>query len=155
MWHQACCSSNNLSDTCPYAYVPLQALRDGQVKVMDAENIVPGDVLLVRLGDIVPADIKLLGSDDGEEHAPMQVKDRGWGLGAWQQPRCAHEGPVWAWPVLAVPRCCRALPQHPPGSDAASKVHAACGAHTLTNNRCGLPACVVPCRLPCRSTKQR
>lgn len=41
---------------------------------MDAEFIVPGDVLMVRLGDIVPADIKLLGSDDGEEHAPMQVR---------------------------------------------------------------------------------
>jgi hypothetical protein len=43
---------------------------------MDAADIVPGDVLLVRLGDIVPADIKLLGAEeDGEEeHAPMQVR---------------------------------------------------------------------------------
>jgi hypothetical protein len=43
---------------------------------MDAVNIVPGDVLIVRLGDIVPADIKILGEveEQEEEAAPMQVR---------------------------------------------------------------------------------
>jgi H+-transporting ATPase len=42
---------------------------------MDAVDIVPGDVLIVRLGDIVPADIKILGEEEEheEEAAPMQV----------------------------------------------------------------------------------
>jgi H+-transporting ATPase len=40
---------------------------------MDAVDIVPGDVLIVRLGDIVPADIKILGEEGDEGQAPMQV----------------------------------------------------------------------------------
>jgi magnesium-transporting ATPase (P-type) len=42
---------------------------------MDAVSIVPGDVLIVRLGDIVPADIKVLG-DGGtkEEQVALQVR---------------------------------------------------------------------------------
>jgi H+-transporting ATPase len=41
---------------------------------MDAVGIVPGDVLVVRLGDIVPADIKIMGDENAEEEeAPMQV----------------------------------------------------------------------------------
>lgn len=47
---------------------------------MDASDIVPGDVLLVRLGDIVPADIKILGEEEEEgaeeAAAPMQVRHR-------------------------------------------------------------------------------
>lgn len=52
----------------------MQVLRDKQVKSMDAVDIVPGDILVVRLGDIVPADIKILGEHaEDEEEAPMQV----------------------------------------------------------------------------------
>lgn len=51
----------------------LQALRGGKVRSMDAVDIVPGDVLIVRLGDIVPADIKILGEEGDEGQAPMQV----------------------------------------------------------------------------------
>ncbi|WIA34892.1 hypothetical protein OEZ86_013179 [Tetradesmus obliquus] len=54
-----------------------RALRGGQVRAMDASDIVPGDVLLVRLGDIVPADIKILGEEEEEgaeeAAAPMQI----------------------------------------------------------------------------------
>ena len=50
-----------------------KALRDGKVDSIDAKDLVPGDVVVVRLGDIVPADIKLLG-EDGEHDQPLQVR---------------------------------------------------------------------------------
>ncbi len=37
--------------------------RDGQWQVLPARELVPGDVVRVRLGDIVPADLKLLSGD--------------------------------------------------------------------------------------------
>ncbi|KAK9829684.1 hypothetical protein WJX72_007324 [[Myrmecia] bisecta] len=49
-----------------------KVLRDGKVETIDAVNLVPGDVVIIRLGDIVPADLKLLG-EEGEEDHPMQV----------------------------------------------------------------------------------
>jgi H+-transporting ATPase len=39
--------------------VKARVLRDGQWKVIPARLLVPGDVVHIRLGDIVPADIKL------------------------------------------------------------------------------------------------
>ena len=39
-------------------------LRDGKFKDMDAKFLVPGDVIKVRIGDIVPADIKLIEFED-------------------------------------------------------------------------------------------
>ncbi|KAF8059373.1 PMA1 [Scenedesmus sp. PABB004] len=50
-----------------------KALRDGTLRTMDAVEIVPGDVLMVRLGDVVPADIKILGEEGEDEEAPMQI----------------------------------------------------------------------------------
>eukprot|EP01134_Creolimax_fragrantissima_P006885 CFRG6885T1 len=47
-----------------------KALRDGVVKSVDASTLVPGDVVLVRLGDIVAADIKFICDVD---HDPLQV----------------------------------------------------------------------------------
>jgi H+-transporting ATPase len=38
-------------------------LRDGKWREVSAKEIVPDDVVRVRLGDIVPADIKLLKGD--------------------------------------------------------------------------------------------
>lgn len=53
---------------------------------MDAVGIVPGDVLVVRLGDIVPADIKIMGDENAEEEeAPMQVGYMHDNMGATQQ----------------------------------------------------------------------
>jgi len=46
---------------------------------VDASGLVPGDVVLVRLGDVVPADIKLLG-EGGEHDTPMQARPQGAGL---------------------------------------------------------------------------
>ncbi len=40
-----------------------RVLRDGQWREIDARELVPGDVVRLRLGDIVPADVKLV---DGE-----------------------------------------------------------------------------------------
>jgi len=38
-----------------------KALRDGSWREIDASELVPGDVVLVRLGNIVPADVELIG----------------------------------------------------------------------------------------------
>jgi len=35
--------------------------RDGQLQELDAAQLVPGDVIVLRLGDIIPADASLLG----------------------------------------------------------------------------------------------
>ena len=40
-----------------------RALRDGQWQEIDAKELVPGDVIRVRLGDIIPADVKLIEGD--------------------------------------------------------------------------------------------
>jgi H+-transporting ATPase len=37
-----------------------RVLRDGQWQEVDAKNLVPGDVVRIRLGDIIPADVKLV-----------------------------------------------------------------------------------------------
>ncbi|KAF9920003.1 hypothetical protein FBU30_010277 [Linnemannia zychae] len=37
--------------------------RDGQLKELETTQLVPGDIIILRLGDIVPADGKLLGID--------------------------------------------------------------------------------------------
>ena len=40
--------------------VKAKALRDGVWALIDASELVPGDVLTVKLGDVVPADLKIL-----------------------------------------------------------------------------------------------
>jgi H+-transporting ATPase len=37
--------------------------RDGTWKTVDAETLVPGDIIRVRLGDIIPADVQLIDGD--------------------------------------------------------------------------------------------
>eukprot|EP01134_Creolimax_fragrantissima_P008142 CFRG8142T1 len=44
--------------------------RDGEISSIEAINLVPGDIILIRLGDVIPADIKLLGDPD---HEPLQI----------------------------------------------------------------------------------
>ncbi len=39
-------------------------LRDGKWQVMEARYLVPGDIIKVKIGDIVPADIQLLGGGE-------------------------------------------------------------------------------------------
>ena len=40
-----------------------RVLRDGKWQEVDAKNLVPGDVIRLRLGDIIPADAKLIDGD--------------------------------------------------------------------------------------------
>ena len=54
-----------------------KCLRDGKVDSMDAADLVPGDIVVVRLGEIVPADIKLMG-ESGEDDHPLQVCSSNW-----------------------------------------------------------------------------
>ena len=53
-----------------------KCLRDGTVSSIDAADLVPGDIVVVRLGEIVPADIKLMG-ETGEDDHPLQVCKHG------------------------------------------------------------------------------
>jgi H+-transporting ATPase len=39
-------------------------LRDGKWQIIDAKELVPGDIIKVKIGDIVPADCKLLRGDE-------------------------------------------------------------------------------------------
>jgi|WetSurMetagenome_2_1015567.scaffolds.fasta_scaffold01597_9 H+-transporting ATPase len=40
-----------------------EAMRDGKWQTVDAASLVPGDILRIRLGDVVPADLKLIEGD--------------------------------------------------------------------------------------------
>lgn len=40
-----------------------QVLRDGKWKEEDAAVLVPGDIISIKLGDIIPADARLLHGD--------------------------------------------------------------------------------------------
>ena len=41
----------------------VQVLRNGQWKEEDAAILVPGDIISIKLGDIIPADARLLEGD--------------------------------------------------------------------------------------------
>jgi Mg2+-importing ATPase len=43
-----------------------QVLRDGRQSIVDVTEIVPGDIVLLRSGDLVPADVRLLVADEME-----------------------------------------------------------------------------------------
>jgi H+-transporting ATPase len=38
-------------------------LRDGKFRTIDARYLVPGDIIKIRIGDVVPADVKLIAGD--------------------------------------------------------------------------------------------
>ena len=48
-----------------------RAIRDGKLEQVDAAQLVPGDIVLISIGNIIPADLKLLG-EEGDD-VPMQV----------------------------------------------------------------------------------
>ena len=41
----------------------IQAIRDGKWNEIDAAELVPGDIVAIKLGDIIPADARLLEGD--------------------------------------------------------------------------------------------
>ena len=46
--------------------------RNGKFLSLDASELVPGDIVIVSIGNIVPADVKLLG-EMGDHDTPLQV----------------------------------------------------------------------------------
>jgi H+-transporting ATPase len=51
-----------------------KCFRDGTPLTIDAINLVPGDVIIIKFGDVVPADIKVMHEDGGSgDEQPMQV----------------------------------------------------------------------------------
>ena len=54
-----------------------KAIRDGVATTIEAKFLVPGDIIIVSLGDIVPADIKILAEEGSSGHpddeTPLQV----------------------------------------------------------------------------------
>ena len=46
--------------------------RNGKVESVEAKELVPGDIVIIQFGNIVPADVKLLGVSSSDE-VPMQV----------------------------------------------------------------------------------
>ncbi|GLI62247.1 hypothetical protein VaNZ11_004843 [Volvox africanus] len=56
-----------------------KAVRDGTVQTIDAVNLVPGDVIIMKFGDIVAADVKLFSDDPQKpydkhsDEVPMQI----------------------------------------------------------------------------------
>ena len=46
--------------------------RNGKVESVEAKELVPGDIVIIQFGNIVPADVKLLGKS-GSDEVPMQV----------------------------------------------------------------------------------
>jgi len=43
-----------------------KVLRDGKYTEIDASDLVPGDIVLVKFGEVLPADVKIIGNDDDE-----------------------------------------------------------------------------------------
>lgn len=64
-------SSKKVLETLKSRLAPkAKVLRDGSLKIKDAKLLVPGDVIVVELGDIVPADCKII---EGEASVDQSV----------------------------------------------------------------------------------
>ena len=55
-----CCLEVESTDFC---YVVLKVLRNGRWSEEESAILVPGDIISVKLGDIIPADARLLEGD--------------------------------------------------------------------------------------------
>lgn len=80
------------------------------MKTVDASELVPGDVIIVRLGDIVPADIKILFEGEvapvhANDETPLQVCVQGH-LFAWGPEQAVH---AWQASRHATPLCTATL----------------------------------------------
>lgn len=79
------------------------ALRDGRLTVVEAASLVPGDVVALRTGDIVPADLRLIEARDlecdegtltGEAMPVAKTASAGAGTDPLDLPSCAFLGTV-------------------------------------------------------------
>jgi H+-transporting ATPase len=69
-------------------------LRDGRWEEQDAAILVPGDIISIKLGDIIPADARLLEGD------PLKSQDRP--VGAHRRVAPPREQAPWAGGVLGL-----------------------------------------------------
>ena len=60
---QAIQAANALEALKKQLAIKARALRDGKSQEIPADQLVPGDVIRLRLGDIIPADVKLSEGD--------------------------------------------------------------------------------------------
>lgn len=68
-----------------------QVFRDGKVQTLEAAELVPGDLIIIRLGDIVPADCKA----SARPRAIWTCIDPSWRVG---EPRTCR----WSWCRLQI-----------------------------------------------------
>ena len=68
--------------------IKAKAMRDGQLQEIPAEQLVPGDIVSIEAGDIIPADGRLLRGDAGDRRAW-----RGRPRSPWTSSCCR-----WSWP---------------------------------------------------------
>lgn len=43
-----------------YIYIQAQVIRDGNTHLIPSEQLVPGDIIILEEGDMVPADVRLI-----------------------------------------------------------------------------------------------
>lgn len=58
-------------------HVNARVLRDAEWSVVPSEELVPGDILRVRIGDFVPADVKILGGNVGVDESALTGESTG------------------------------------------------------------------------------
>ncbi|MCA9029074.1 MAG: hypothetical protein KDA86_28095, partial [Planctomycetaceae bacterium] len=56
-------AANALSALKGQLALKARALRDGEWREIEAHDLAPGDIVRIRLGDIIPADVKLIEGD--------------------------------------------------------------------------------------------
>ena len=56
-------ASNALDELKKELALTARVIRDGKFQEVEARNLVPGDVIRIRLGDVIPADVKLVEGD--------------------------------------------------------------------------------------------
>ena len=72
--------------------VQARVRRDGRWQLVDADGLVPGDVVHVRMGDIVPADLAALGGDAAVDQSVL--------TGESAEVRVGRGGPLYAGSIV-------------------------------------------------------
>lgn len=70
----------------------MQVLRDGQWQEQNAAVLVPGDIISIKLGDIIPADARLLEGD------PLKIDQAS--TVALSSPRMIIHVSFWGYPFF-------------------------------------------------------